>query len=914
MIEKYYGDIVDGKIPACEKLKKQADRILETIANPDEFHYDAEIAQYHIEFIERFCKIPSGALGAPFKLEPFQKAMLQVVFGFVDDNNYRQYNEVFEMISRKNGKAVSLDTEIATPSGWKKMKDIEENDFVFGQDGKMSKVLYVSPIFNKPMYLVEFEDGAKVKASADHIWTVQTKNSRSAFNRKLTGKNGWSTKEKYRTNNGWYEVTTEEMLGDYARVRADGKGTEYKYRVPMNNAVEYGEKDLPLDPYTLGVWLGDGTKKRTDIAVSMDDLEETKKNLENEGHSIKVRYPRERTPLLGIDIGIKGHPNPTRDALREIGVFRNKHIPEIYMQSSVEQRFALLQGLMDTDGYCSKKGQCEFAQKDEHITDQVRELLSSLGIKNSKRRKTIYCNGKECFAYSVLFYTDKNHSCFRLKRKTERLKEKLADRMKAKSIIAITEIPNEPSKCIMIDNESHLYLVGREFTATHNTSLCSAIELDMLCNDGEGAPQVYNIATMLDQAKLGFNACDKMRQMSPELNGILKKRAADIYFPDNMGFIKALASNTSSLDGLDVHCAIIDELSAIKNRDIYDLIKQAMSARVQPLLFCITTNGFLRDGIFDNQYDYAKAVINGDIQNKRFLPIIYELDAIDEWRNPESWIKANPGLGTIKSYDKLKENVDKAIDDASFQPTVVTKDFNMKQTNSAAWLKWEELDNEAAWDMSEFKYCIGGFDAADSVDLNAAKALCMRPNDPNIYVESMYWLPEDVIEQIKATRRERDNAPYQLWVQQGWLRTCHGNKCDKRIFLDWFKELRERGLYTLYIGYDPWHISDELLREFQAEFGKKSMIPVRQGFKTESEPLKEIKTDFQGHRIIYNNNPIDKWCFANSCIKTDVNGNQMLVKNADRRNRNDGTSALLDGYVVLMNYKDKFINLNDEVT
>jgi phage terminase large subunit-like protein len=377
-----------------------------------------------------------------------------------------------------------------------------------------------------------------------------------------------------------------------------------------------------------------------------------------------------------------------------------------------------------------------------------------------------------------------------------------------------------------------------------------------------------------------------------------------------MGFIKALASNTSSLDGLDVHCGIIDELSAIKNRDIYDLIKQAMSARLQPLLFCITTNGFLRNGIFDAQYEYSKAIIDGDIHNKRFLPLIYELDAIEEWMKPETWIKANPALGTVKSYEKLKENVEKAKDDASFLPTVLVKDFNMKQTNSAAWLKFEELDNLETWNIQDFKYCVGGFDAADSIDLNAAKAVCMRPDDDKIYVKSMYWLPEAVIEQVKATRRERDNAPYELWVNQGWLRTCEGNKCDKRIFLEWFKELREDGLYTLFIGYDPWHISDDLLREFKMEFGKNSMIPVRQGFKTESEPLKEIKAEFQAHRIIYDNNPIDKWCLANSCVKSDPNGNVMLIKNPDRRNRNDGTSALLDAFVVLQNYKDKFVNLN----
>ncbi len=548
-LERYYTSVYDGRITACLKIQKQAEKILESYITPGEFHYDNEIAQRHIRFIETFCKIPSGNLGAPFILEPFQRAMLETVFGFVDDNNLRQYNEVLEIIGRKNGK----------------------------------------------------------------------------------------------------------------------------------------------------------------------------------------------------------------------------------------------------------------------------------------------------------------------------------------------------------------------------TSLCSAIEQDMLCNDNEGAPQIYNIATKYDQAKLGFDACVKMRNLSNMLKKHTKKRASDIYFPYNMGYIKALSRDTTSLDGLDVHCGIIDELSAIKNRDLYDLVKQGMSARKQPLLFCISTNGFLRNGVFDAQYDYASAILDGKIKNKRFLPLIYELDNVDEWTNPKMWIKANPGLGAIKSFEKQQEFVQKAKDDPSFLPTVFVKDFNLKQTNESAWLRYEELNNTAIWNLSDFDYCIGGFDAADTTDLNAAKAICMRPGDENIYVHQMYWIPESVIEKQKATRREQDNAPYELWVQQGFMRTCKGNKCDKKIFLEWFKELRDEGLYVLYIGYDPWHISDDLLREFKAEFGQNSMIPVRQGFKTLSDPMKELKAEFQAHRVIYNNNPIDKWCLINTAVKSDVNNNIQPVKQQDSRLRIDGTAALLDAYVVLKDYKDKFINLNNGV-
>ena len=454
-----------------------------------------------------------------------------------------------------------------------------------------------------------------------------------------------------------------------------------------------------------------------------------------------------------------------------------------------------------------------------------------------------------------------------------------------------------------------LIIEGRKNGKTTETA---AIEIDLLTNDREGAPQIYNIATMLDQAKLGFTACHKMIRQSPMLSKHIRKRASDLYFKYNFGFIKALASNSNSLDGLDVHGAVIDELAAIKNRDIYDLIKQAMGARKQPLLFCITTNGFIRDGIFDSQYEYASGILNGKIRDKRFLPFIYELDSIDEWDKEECWIKANPGIGTIKSYDYLRQMVQKAKDDISFKPTVLVKDFNMKQTAESAWLRWEEINNEELIGDKKFRYGIGGMDAADSVDLNAAKVLCMRKDDPKIYVKQMYWIPQRVIDEFENSgkRQGRDNVPYAIWKEMGLLRTVDTYKVDKKVMLDWFLEVVEKDdVYIMAIGYDPWHIDDSLLREFESAFGPNVMVPVRQGVATLSSPMKDLRAELGAHNIVYNNNPIDKWCMANTVIKTDINGNIQPVKGMDSRNRIDGTMALIDGYVVLRDKYDEYQSL-----
>lgn len=458
-----------------------------------------------------------------------------------------------------------------------------------------------------------------------------------------------------------------------------------------------------------------------------------------------------------------------------------------------------------------------------------------------------------------------------------------------------------------------LIIEGRKNGKTTETA---AIELYMLICDGEGAPEIYNVATKLDQAKKAFTACLNMQRQSPMLSRYTRKRAADLYCEGNMGFIKALSSNSNGLDGLNTHFGCVDELAAIKNRDIYDLVKQSTSARQQPLMFSITTNGFIREGIFDAQYAYSKKLLYGELEekNERFLPLIYELDDPKEWTDENAWIKANPGLGTVKSFEALKGYVSKALDDPTFKPTVLVKDFNIPQTSVSGWMPYEVFNNNQTFDIQDFGYGVGGFDAADSVDLNAAKVMFMRPDDPHIYVKSMYWIPEAVIEeqQRRGSREGRDKVPYDLWIEQGYLRTCPGRKCDKRIFLEWFSELRdEYDIYTLYIGYDPWHIDDTLLAQFRAEFGDKCMIPVRQGVYTMSRPMKDLAADFAEGNVIYDNNPIDKWCLFNTEVKTDINGNIQPVKKTDRTQRIDGSVALICGYIVLQDNKDKFIYLNE---
>lgn len=458
-----------------------------------------------------------------------------------------------------------------------------------------------------------------------------------------------------------------------------------------------------------------------------------------------------------------------------------------------------------------------------------------------------------------------------------------------------------------------LWIMGRK---NGKTALASAIELDLLVNDDEGAPEVYNVATAHDQAAKGFNNAWRMVQTSPDLAKHIRKRVADLYCNLNMGSIRALSANTNHLDGLDISGAIVDELAAMKNRDLYDLTIQGTSARRQPLVLEITTNGFVRNGIFDAQYEYACKWLDGQATGdkaERFIAFIFELDEREEWQDESCWIKANPGLGTIKSLAALRQNVSKAKDDPTFLPTLLVKDFNLIENQSQAWLTWDEIHNDSTFDPSDgsFTYAVLGVDAADTTDLTAACLLMQRPGDPNIYAMHMAWIPLRALEQAEREGRRggRDGVPYDAWIARGLMRTCDTPIMDKRDVLDWVAEVQsEYGIYAVACGYDPWHMRDVPTQEaYEDYFGADNMQKIVQGAQTLSMPMKELRALYKEGRIVDNGNPIAEWCRSNVAIRTDVNGNiQPDKKNQDPRNRIDAWAAECDAFIAMKNIADDY--------
>lgn len=447
------------------------------------------------------------------------------------------------------------------------------------------------------------------------------------------------------------------------------------------------------------------------------------------------------------------------------------------------------------------------------------------------------------------------------------------------------------------------------------TTESGGLSLYALMGDGEGGAEVYFVATKKDQAKKGFIEAQNMVRQNPMLGKHLKKRQTDLYFGMTYSKMEALSSDSNTLDGLNTSYGNIDELHSIKDRNLYDVLKQSMTSREQPLLNIMSTNGFNRETIFDDQYEVYDNTLyekNGFKYDGTVLSFIYELDEPDEWMYEENWIKANPGLDIIKSRKELRDNVKRAMIDDKFRRTVLVKDFNLKQSAENAWLAWEDLNNEETFDLSEmnFRYGIGGVDLSSTTDLTSAKMFCMQKDKPNIYIIQMYFLPEDLFEErCKLSEKGNDNVPYKIWYERGLLRLTAGNRIDYHYITDWFKELRDKyGIYLYKCGYDPWG-SPYWVEEMKAEFGEESMEAVIQGAKTFSIPMKNLKADLQKKIINYNNNPIDKWCLSNTVIKRDENDNIRPIKPANQRKRIDGAMSLIDAYVIYSKHKEEFGNI-----
>lgn len=442
------------------------------------------------------------------------------------------------------------------------------------------------------------------------------------------------------------------------------------------------------------------------------------------------------------------------------------------------------------------------------------------------------------------------------------------------------------------------------------STLSAGIGLYLMIGDGEPGAEVYAVASKKDQAKIVWSDAKRMVNKSISLRRRIKPLVAEMVSNWNDSIFKPVASDSDTLDGLNVHGAMMDEIHAWKDKNLYDVIVDGTSAREQPLNVMITTAGTVRESVYDMKYDEAEQVLNGfdnpnGYKDETFLPIIYELDNRKEWTDETKWKKANPGLGTIKNITNLRTKVNKAINNSSLVKNLLTKDFDIRETSTDSWLSFEDIRNVELFNMEDIRgcYCVAGVDLSATTDLTCATIVIMKSGSEKKYVLQKYFIPDDLIEK----KVDEDKVPFDIWKEKGFVEGTNGQKVDYSKVTEWFNMLvREYDIRPLWIGYDSWNSQ---YWKLEMEDNGFTMVEVRQGAKTMSQPMKVLAADLKEKLVNYNRNPILEWCLTNTQVKTDDNENIRPVKGLSQKRRIDGAVSLIIAYVVLQENLSDYRNM-----
>jgi predicted phage terminase large subunit-like protein len=406
-----------------------------------------------------------------------------------------------DLWAREHYKDLADTTPIFTTNGWVNHGDLSVGDSVFAPDGSQVKVLAVTKQYtDSECYEIEFGDGAKIIAGAGHKW-----NTREKHRYRISG-----TDERC-TEFSSVEMSTEEMSKRGGRI-------DVGVAAPLYFQAREG---LPINPYTLGVWLGDGHSASGRITVHCADSQIVSE-ICREGHRTHKSLSSDKTTgLFVIDGGISGQKNTgMTSVLRELGLKNNKHIPFKYLTGSVNQRMRLLQGLMDSDGHCNKRGTATFCNQNERLSDDVYQLAAGLGLRPRKRKY----NGKQKPYWQVSFQAHTDRNPFRLKRKADRAIQPSYYRG-VRTVNYIKRVPSVPTRCIQV--EGGMYLAGKELVPTKNSTIITfGLTIQNIINNPEITAGIFSHTRPIAKAFL--------RQIKQEFenNAKLKKYFPEIFFED----------------------------------------------------------------------------------------------------------------------------------------------------------------------------------------------------------------------------------------------------------------------------------------------------------------------------------------------------------------------------------------------
>ena len=478
-------------------------------------------------------------------------------------------------------------------------------------------------------------------------------------------------------------------------------------------------------------------------------------------------------------------------------------------------------------------------------------------------------------------------------------------------IFWVYDIERELWTCL---HQEVLYLVARK---CGKTPLISALGLaEFFC--GEKGTKILCSSNDYAQADLAFQAIDAMRDQSSSLERVTRKNIKGIYFGNpkkpkkkgkysysNKGSIVKISAKTGAKEGKNIRVGMVDEGHELPDDSSVMPIRQALSTQDHPKYFELTTEGFTNDGYLDKRLKEARQVLAGDLERPRWLIWMYTQDSETEiWQDERTWIKSNPGLGKIKRWSFLRGMVEEAKTNTATRAFVLAKDFNIKQSQSQAWLLPDQVENLTTFNYDDLRGCIGlgGADLSETTDLTCAKMLVMKAGSNKKYFLTRYFIPESRVEQ--ATKEDKQN--YLEWAKQDLITICPGNENDYSLITAWFIMLvKTHNIRPFKICLDKWG-ANYLARElddtgFDAEkvnFDKNNV----------SNPMKNLEADLRSKLVVYNNHPITRWCLGNTGLKIDSLGLIMPLK-IEPTKRIDGTAAMILCYYLYNKYRTEYLQL-----
>lgn len=611
------------------------------------------------EWIEEHCVLTDSVwVGKPFFLLPWQKRLLYELFEVGPDGR-RRYRMALVGVARKQGKALALNTPVPTPTGWTTMGEVTVGDEVVAPDGSGTRVVAVSEVFtDHDCYRLRFSNGEEIVADAGHQWVthaqVDAPGTSLVYPRIPV------------------EAVRPRTTALIARTVRYGRRGDLNHGLAMPAPLQGWHTPLPVDPYMLGVWLGDGNSRCARVTVGGEDLVEMESLIRAAGETLAERREVHANGVQTFGIGVRprGERGGTtlQERLRRLELFKNKHIPALYLRASAEQRLALLQGLMDTDGYVSADGKVlTYVTVLPALADGVCELLATLGIKFRRRPKQPMRAGLPFgrLSYVIQFVADADVlPVFRLRRKLARQRRNggRVTRSRTVQIVACEPVAPVPVRCLTVEHPSHQFLVGRTMLPTHNSELAAALGLYMAFGADEDAAAVYCAAASEDQADVVFEKARRMCELSDTLSqaidvpkGIRVSQPKLSLKQNPYQFMQRLSAKGKTKHGLNPSLVILDELhvwNVGEGEELYEALTTAMAARPEGLILAITTAGSdLEASRCGALYKLGERLRTGEIEDPTFYYRWWEAPEGCRLDDPEAWKAASPSLGGIVDED-----------------------------------------------------------------------------------------------------------------------------------------------------------------------------------------------------------------------------------------------------------------------